>query len=479
MASTSETPVPAPLPTLGVELRTLTRLALPIVVTQVGTMTLGVVDTLMVGQLSVDALGATALGNVWVMGTIILGMGVMLGLDPIITQAHGAGDGPRQGLALQRGLVLALLLSVPLAGLWWMTEAILLACGQAPELAALAAAYVDVQIPSIPAFLGFFALRQYLQGRGVVRPTMWVILATNVVNIGANQLLIFGGLGIPALGVEGAGAATAFTRFVLLIALVLVVRGLRLHEGAWPRWSRASFDLGGLREILFYGIPVGLQLGLAMWAFQATTLLAGRIDEVALAAHTIVLNMTSLSFMVPLGIGMAAVTRIGNLIGAGRFSAAQRTAWVALGMGASISLLSATFFIVLSAEIAGLYSEDLKVIAMASAVLPIAGCFQLFDGVQVVGGGILRGMGRTRPAAAFNLVGYYALGLPLAIWLTFEVGLGVAGLWWGLTLALGVNALLLLLWVKGRGPESMTPQPATPELGHSGEAPTKHRLPPS
>jgi len=455
---------PSQRPALGAELRRLSRLSLPIVVTQVGTMLLGVVDTLMVGRLGVDALAATALGNVWVMGTSVFGMGVMLGLDPIIAQAHGAGDGPRQGLALQRGLVLAMLLSVPLAGLWWMTEAILLALGQAPELAALAGAYVDVQIPSIPVYLGFFALRQYLQGRGVVMPTMWVLLGANVVNVAANEVLIFGGLGIPAFGVEGAGAATALTRYVLLIALVLVVRWLRLHAGAWPRWSRAAVELAGLREILFYGIPVGVHIGLEMWAFQATTLLAGWVGEVPLAAHTIALNISSLSFMVPLGVGMAAVTRVGNLIGAGRFSEAQRSAWLALGIGAAISFLSAAVFIVLSEEIAGLYSEDLQVIAVAAGLLPIAACFQLFDGVQVIGCGILRGMGRTRPSAAFNLVGYYVLGLPLAIWLTFEVGLGVAGLWWGLTLALGVIAVLLLVWIKRRGPASMASQ-ESPRVG--------------
>lgn len=455
MPSPSQTPAPAP--TLGAELRTLIRLALPIVITQVGTMILGVVDTLMVGRLGVDALAATALGNVWLMGTMVFGMGVMLGLDPIITQAYGADDGPRQGLALQRGLVLAMLLSAPIAGLWWMTEPTLIALGQAPELAALAGTYVEVQIPSIPAFLGFFALRQYLQGRGDVNPAMWVILGANLVNVGANEVLIFGGLGIPALGVEGAGAATALTRYVLLIALALAVRRLRLYEGAWPRWSRAVFDPAGLREILFYGIPIGVQIGLEMWAFQATTLLAGWVGEVSLAAHTIALNMSSLSFMVPLGVGMAAVTRVGNLIGAGRFAEAQRSAWVALGIGAVMSFLAATLFIVLSDEIAGLYSEELQVVALAAGLLPIAACFQLFDGVQVVGSGILRGMGRTRPAAAFNLVGYYVLGLPLAIWLTFEVGLGVAGLWWGLTLALGVIALLLIFWIKRRGPASMAP----------------------
>ncbi len=442
-----------------IELRRLAQLALPIVITQVGTMALGVVDTLMVGRLGVTVLAATALGNVWVMGTLVLGMGVMLGLDPIVTQAHGAGDGPRQGLALQRALVLALLLSAPLAGLWWMTEATLIVFGQTPELASIAGEYVRAQIPSIPAFLGFFAIRQYLQGRGVVAPAMWVILAANLVNVGANELLIFGALGLPGLGVAGAGMATALTRIALLVSLIVVVRVLRLHVGAWPRWSRASIELAGLGEILKYGVPVGVQLGLEMWSFQLMTLLAGRVGEAALAAHTVVINMASLSFMVPLGVSMAAVTRIGNLIGAGRFVAAQRAAWVALAMGGGVMLVAATLFIVLRDQLAGLYTDDLEVIAVAGVLLPIAACFQLFDGVQVVGGGVLRGMGRTRPAAVFNMVGYYVLGLPLGIWMAFELGLGVAGLWWGLTLALGVIALLLLLWIWRRGPASL----ATPE----------------
>ncbi|HFE45535.1 MAG TPA: MATE family efflux transporter, partial [Nannocystis exedens] len=365
-----------------IELRRLFQLALPIVITQVGTMALGVVDTLMVGRLGVTALAATALGNVWVMGTLVLGMGVMLGLDPIVTQAHGAGDGPRQGLALQRALVLALLLSAPLAGLWWMTEATLILFGQTPELSALAGEYVRAQIPSIPAFLGFFAIRQYLQGRGVVAPAMWVILAANLVNVAANELLIFGALGLPGLGVRGAGLATALTRIALLVSLVVVVRSLRLHVGAWPRWSRASIELAGLGEILKYGAPVGVQLGLEMWSFQLMTLLAGRVGEAALAAHTVVINMASLSFMVPLGVSMAAVTRTGNLIGAKQFDEAQRAAWVALAMGGGVMLVAATLFIALRGQLAGLYTDDLEVIAVASALLPIAACFQLFDGIQ-------------------------------------------------------------------------------------------------
>jgi MATE family multidrug resistance protein len=437
------------------ELRALVGLALPIIITQLGGMTLGVVDTIMVGRLSVDALGAAALGNVWVMGTMILGMGVMHGVDPIVAQAHGSGDGQRQGVALQRALVLAVLLSLPLACLWWCTGGILTAFGQSAELAALAGSYVRVQIPSIPAFLAFYALRQYLQGRGVVAPAMWVIVGANLLNVGANQLLIFGGLGLPGFGIEGAGVATALTRLSLLVGLALFVRAFGLHRGAWPRWGRHAIDPAGIREILAYGVPVGVQLGLEMWAFQATTLVAGWVGEVGLAAHTIVLNTSALTYMVPLGLSMAVATRVGNLVGAGRYAQAQRSAWVALGLSVAIMASSALLLIGLRGIVPALYTDDLAVAGLAASLLPIAACFQLFDGAQVVGSGVLRGIGRTRPAAAFNLLGYYVLGLPLALWLVFERELGVAGLWWGLTLALGVIAASVVAWVRRRGPASL------------------------
>ena len=227
------------------------------------------------------------------------------------------------------------------------------------------------------------------------------------------------------------------------------------RRGAWPRWGRHAIEPAGLGEILAYGVPVGVQLGLEMWAFQATTLVAGWVGEVGLAAHTIVLNTSALTYMVPLGLSMAVATRVGNLVGGGRYVQAQRSAWVALGLSVAIMACSALLLIGLRGVVPALYTDDLAVAGVAASLLPIAACFQLFDGAQVVGGGILRGIGRTRPAAAFNLVGYYVLGLPLALWLVFERDLGVAGLWWGLTLALGVIAALVVGWVRRRGPASL------------------------
>jgi MATE family multidrug resistance protein len=434
------------------EVRRLVALGGPAALTQVGAMLLGVVDTVMVGRLGVHDLDAASLGNVWLIGTLILGMGLMFGLDPILAPAHGARDGERVGVTLQQGMVVAMIGSVPITLSWLLTGPALRLLGQSPVLAAAAHDYVLVQIPSVAPFLAFLALRQYLQCRGVVMPALWITVLANGFNAFGNWVLIFGHLGFPELGLVGAGIATAATRAFMLAGLVAVTLLARLHEGAWVPWSRRALHGGDIGRIFKFGLPVALQYGLETWAFHGATLMAGRLGEKQLAAHTIVLNLASLSFMLPLGLSIGAAVRVGNLLGAGERAAAQHAAHVAFGLGGAVMLLSATVFVGLRWVLPGLYTGDDAVIAMAASILPIAAAFQLFDGVQVMGGGILRGTGKTVPAAVFNLVGYYMLALPLAAWLAFPLGLGLTGIWWGLALGLALVATALVVWVVRRGP---------------------------
>jgi MATE family multidrug resistance protein len=450
------------------EIASLVRLAVPVVFTQIGSMALNVVDILMVGHAGVDILAAASLGSVWIMGTLVIGMGVILGLDPIITQAHGAGDQETLGLSLQRGIVIALALSIPLACLWLATEPVLLLAGQEQRLAAMARNYVFTQIPSIPAYLIFAAQRQYLQGRGIVKPAMWITLGVNGLNILFNWALIFGNLGMPALGLVGAGLATCITRMCLALGLAAWMLAGRLHEGAWVPWSRKALDRAPLGALLMLGLPIGFQLGLDVWAFEIVTLLAGQFDTASLAAHSIVLNLVALAFMIPLGISSAAVTRVGNLIGRGDAGNAQRATWIAVALGAAIMVISALAFIMFRDRLPRLYSGDTSVIEVASGLLIIAAMFQLFDGIQVVAGGVLRAMKQTRIAALFNLIGYYGLGLPLAIALAFGLELRVAGLWYGLSAALAIIAVSLMVWLSRHGPGvRVDTAPVAPVAGDS------------
>jgi MATE family multidrug resistance protein len=429
------------------EIFSISRLAGPVIATQVGTILMGVVDTLMVSRVSTEALGAAAIGNVWAHVTLFCATGVILGIDPIVSQAHGARDGERAALALQRGVVLALLISLPVLLAFGFTGPVLTVIGQDPALAEAAHDYMMVQLPSIPCVLLFTAVRQYLQGRTLVRPAMYVMLLANVVNVVANWALIFGHLGFPALGLLGAGIATSVVRICMLGGLLVWVRVARLHEGAWRPWSRAALDRAGLRHVLALGVPVFVQLSLEIWAFSGSTLLAGYLGVTALAGHTIVLNVASLSFMVPLGISIAASTRVGNLIGGGDSGGVQRAARVAFVMGGGVMALAGLALLLLRRELAELYTPDEAVIAVCVAVLPIAAAFQIFDGLQVVACGVLRGIGRTRPAAWANLVGYWVLALPLGAWLAFRTDAGVPGIWLGLAAGLALVATTLVTWV--------------------------------
>ena len=309
-------------------------------------------------------------------------------------------------------------------------------------------------IPSIPFFLLLSVLRQYLQGREIVRPALYVTLVANVVNALANWALIYGNLGAPELGILGAGIATTFTRIFSLVALVALTRMARLHQGAWQPWSRRALDIKALREIVSLGFPIAIQISTEMWAFNFFTLLAGSLGTQAAAAHGIVLNLASISFMAALGVAVATTTRVGNLIGAGRPVDAQRAAGLAMALGAALMSLAAIGFVIFRNALPRLYTPDVEVIALASAILPVAAAFQIFDGTQAVGCGVLRGMGRPRPAAVFNVIGYWLLGLPLGWWIGYRQG-WLGGLWWGLVLGLGVVALCLVVWVRLRGPATL------------------------
>ena len=440
----------------GEETRRLLRLAVPVAGTQLSMMLLGFVDTVMLGWYDTQAMAASVSANVWTIATMFFASGILLGLDPVIAQAHGAGDGRSAALAFQRGAVLSLVFAVPTALCWTWTGGFLSLTGQDLALVPLAQEYADALLPGLPALLVYGCLRSYLQGRELVRPALVIVLVANVINAAVNYALIFGNLGFPELGIVGAGLASSVTRVLSLVLLALWVWGFGLQRGAWVPWSRASFAWGGMRTILAVGFPVAIQTSTEMFAFSASTLLAGTLGATAVVAHAIALNLASISFMLPLGVSIAAATRVGNLIGAGAREGAQRAAWIAIAMGAGVMSISAVAFVVFRDWLPRIYTPDPEAIALAATILPIAAAFQLFDGTQAVSCGVLRGMGRTRPAAVFNVIGYWVLGLPLGWWFGVRVG-WLGGLWWALALGLAIVAVSLVAWIRVRGPAALGP----------------------
>jgi MATE family multidrug resistance protein len=428
------------------EYRAVWRLGWPLALAQLGIMLTGVVDTVMVGWVSVEALAACSLANMYHWTFMSIGMGIVMGIDAQVSQAHGRRDGEAAGRALQRGLILAVLASVPVTIALLFTERSMLLLGQAPEIARLAQSYNSLKLPTTFCFLVYAAFKQFLQGREIVKPASVVMWTANLTNAFFNWVFIFGHLGAPAMGLEGAAIATTITTASEPVLLYVIMKRYALDVGARVAWSRASFALKPLLETLKLGIPVGLQMSLEASAFGLASFMSGWIDVTNIGAHQVVLNMASFAFMVPMGLSMGAATRIGNLIGEGDVLAMRRSVKASLALGALSMTVSALAFTTLRTALPRLYSDDAALIALAAGILPLAGAFQLADGVQAMACGALRGMGRPTVAAVINVLGYYAFALPLAYLMAFHTGLGLRGIWAGLALGVGTVAIALTVW---------------------------------
>lgn len=434
---------------LRVELVRMARLSAPVVLSQLGMMTMGAVETLIVGHLGAAELAASALGNVWEWTWLCLGLGLVMGIDPLISQAHGRGDGAGAGLALQRGLVLAVIASAPIIVAMAYTREGLDLLGQDAAVAELAGHYNFYKLPTVPCFLIYSALRQYLQSRTLMLPVTLVMWAGNLVHALLAWTLVFGRAGAPALGLVGAAAAESITFFLLVLGLIATIRVFGLHRGAWRRWRRDSFAWYGLVQTVRLGVPIGMQIAFEAWAFSIATFMAGWLGRDAVGSHQIVLNLAALAFMIPLGVSQGAATRVGNLVGAGDAEGLRAAVTASLLLGAAVMVPPALGFVWLQHWLPALYSSDPRLIELASQILPIAAAFQLCDGSQVVAGGVLRGMGRPDAGAVLSLLGYYAVALPLAYVAAFVWGYGLVGIWTSLAIGLTIVAIALMLLLRG------------------------------
>ena len=430
------------------EVRDLLRLALPVVVVQVGMMLMGVVDTIMIGHYSTPALAAVALGNLYFFTAAVFGMGVLMALDPVVAQAVGAGDGPAVGRGVQRGLLLSLLLTVMISLALAPAGLVLRKLGQPDDVVPLAALYARITIPGVYPFLAFVVLRQTLQAMKLMQPIVITIIGANIANVALNWTLIFGHWGFPELGIAGASWATSISRWIMMFALLAL--GWRTFRGTLVPFRPETLALAPLLRMIRLGVPIGLQMQLEFGAFALIGLLMGWIGTTAMAGHQVAINIASLTFMVPLGLGAAAAVLVGQAVGRGDAAGARQASRAALVCAVAFMTASAVVMLLVPDGLARIYSSEPEVLAAAVLLIPIAGVFQVFDGIQVVAVGILRGIGDTRAPVIINLLGFWMLGVPLSAWLGFRTPLGAAGLWWGLVAGLVAVAVFLLLRVRVR-----------------------------
>jgi MATE family multidrug resistance protein len=418
------------------------RLATPIVVVQVGLMAMGTVDTIMVGHLSAHALASVALGNLYFFFAVGFGMGGLLALDPVIAQAVGAGDEPAVARGMQRGLLLAALVAVPTSLLLVPAIPVLTGLRQPSEVIPTAARYAWASIPGIFPFFAFIVLRQSLQAMGRLRPIVVTIIVANLVHVVLNWMLIFGRLGAPALGAVGAGLASSISRWFL--AGMMVVAGWPVLRHHLRPIRRDAFRATPLLRMAAIGAPIGLQQALEGSAFIIVALVMGYLGTIEMAAHQVAINLAAFTFMIPLGISSAAAVLVGQAVGRADPIGARRSAGAALLLGTGVMCISALIFLTVPGVLARVYTTDASVIAIASLLIPIAGVFQVFDGMQVVSIGVLRGVGDTRAPMIVAAIGYWLVGVPVSAWLGLRAGMGAEGLWWGLVVGLAAVAVTLL-----------------------------------
>jgi MATE family multidrug resistance protein len=434
------------------EVRETMRLALPIAFGQVALMTMGLVDAALVGHVSEVELAVVSLGNQLSFALMCPAMGVTMAVEPLTSQAVGAGDEARAWDMVRAGALACLLLTPPTALLTWAAARSLGLFGVDPAVVPGVERFVLARFVGLPAWLLFMTGKSFLEARGLVRPLWLGGWAANVVNFVWSSLLVFGDgalvrvglgpMGLPALGSFGAGLATGASNVVLAaIAWGALWRarppGAKLLSGARSLAPAA-------RKAFALGAPIGLQVLTEVGVFACVTLLAGRLGATTSAAHQIALGVASFSYMGVLGLANATAVRVGRAVGAAEPGGPRRAGLVGLGLTSSYMLGCALVLVALGRPIASLFSPDPGVVAAATGLLFIAALFQIADGVQGVMSGALRGAADSRFASIVNLVCHWGVGLPVAYALAFAAGWGAPGLWWGLLAGLASVAVALV-----------------------------------
>lgn len=439
------------------ELRALLRLGLPLAVTQLAQMAILATDTLMLGHLNKEALASSALGITVFFFAWLLGCGPANAVSPVIAHVLGEGRPGQVRPAVRMGLWAALVMTPFLLGVLFLTRPIMLWLGEDPMLADGAGRFMSALCWGLPFAIGFQVLRSYATALSRPAAPMIVMLAAIAFNALADWCLIFGHLGFPRLELAGSGLASALTNvfsFLVMLVIIAATPALAAHrilkDFSVPHWAH-------LKEVFRLGIPIGMTTAFEAMLFNAATLLMGLFGATVLAAHQIALTIPSLTFMVPLGIGLAATVRVGLAAGTGDMVAARRAGLAAMGIAMTFMSLTAAVLLLFPRAIAGLwFSSDpanADAIALTALFLHVAAAFQIVDGLQVSASMALRGLKDAHAPMWIAGASYWLAGFPLCLALGFGLKMAGLGIWIGLAAGLAVAALLLtwrFLWLSGK-----------------------------
>jgi MATE family multidrug resistance protein len=431
------------------EVRPMIGLAVPIVLAELGWVAMGIVDMTMVGRQtnSAVAIAAVSLGTILYYVVAIFGTGLMLGLDTLVSQSYGAGDLEDAHRSLVNGVYLSLALTPVLMGLVRLWEPLLGTMDIPAAVREQAIPYLRAINWSTLPLLLYFVFRRYLQAMDLAKPVMFALVTANLVNLAGNWMFIYGHGGFRAMGTVGSGWATCSARIYMVVVLMVFCLYWDLRRKSGLLEASRKPHLFRIWQLIRLGFPAATQMGLEVGVFAVAAALIARMGAVALAGHQIALVTATVTYMVPLGIGGAASVRVGQALGRNDALGASRAGWTAIALGEGFMSVSALVFLLFPRYIVRFYTPDLTVIDASVTLVIVAGLFQLFDGLQVVATGALRGAGDTRTPMICTGLFYWLVGLPVGYVLGFRFGLGAVGFWIGFCVALIlIGSALLFLW---------------------------------
>jgi len=431
------------------EVRPTLQLAIPLVLAELGWMSMAIVDTMMVGRLpnSAVAMGAVSLGSAIFMVLALFGEGLLLGLDTLVAQAFGAGKREDCHRSLVNGVYLSIALTPILSAPIWFMPHLLRAMQVDPALMRETIPYSNALTYGLLPLLLYFAVRRCLQAMNMVRPVAFALVTANIINGLGNWILIYGKWGAPAMGTVGSGWSTAIARVYMAAVLIGYLFWYDHKHRTELLKTPVDIDLKRIKQLIALGIPAAMQFTLESGVFATVTTLIAKLGPVPLATHQIALNTVAFTYMVPLGIASAAAVRVGQALGRRDPHGAGVAGGTAITIGAAFMSVASVVLLVVPRWIARIYTVDEVIIRSASTLLAAGAAFQLFDGIQSVATGALRGAGDTRTPMLCHFTAYWIIGLPLGAWLCFRRGWGALGLWVGLSLALIlIGIVLLVVW---------------------------------
>lgn len=423
-------------------------LAFPMMAGQLSFMLQGMADTLMIGHVGTVELAAAAFVNVLMTVPIVVGAGLSSAVSMQVSHAYGGSDHRGMGEAVRHGMAWAMVLALVVTALLWGLIPVLHWFGQPLEVVAKTPPFLFWMAASMIPMMLTMSLKSYSEGQNKVWPVFWILAGSVVLNVLLNWWLIFGGLGVPALGLTGTGLATFLARSIALGVLWWYVHADEHFEENRPENWLAKLDRVEMRRLRVIMVPIMGQMLLEMSVFALTAIMLGWLGAVPLAAHQVAITCAATTFMLPLGLSLALTIRVGQAIGAGERERAGAIILGAHGLSLLIMGVTAACFGVFRVPIAQAFTNDAAVVSMAASLLILAGIFQLFDGAQVVSIGALRGLHDVRAPAVLAGVSYWGVAMPLGAWLCFGMKWGAVGFWIGLATGLAVAAVVLTARVR-------------------------------